>query len=148
MAAVGDAAVAEPPAPPAGDGAKPLDAAAVPVEWRRMINRELSWLDFNARVLALAESPGVPLLERVRFLAIFSRNLDEFFQVRVGGLKQQVLLGVGQRSPDGLSAREQLRAIRARVNDMVARHSRCYTDDVAVGLEQAGIRICDWSTLE
>ena len=124
------------------------DGAAVPPEWRSQINRELSWLDFNARVLALAESPSVPLLERARFLAIFSRNLDEFFQVRVGGLKQQVLLGVGQRSPDGLSAREQLRAIRVRVSDMVARHSRCFTDDVSVGLEQAGIRICDWSTLE
>lgn len=149
------AADAEPAtiAPATSGGAAPADAApadpaAVPQEWRRMINRELSWLDFNARVLALAESPSVPLLERVRFLAIFSRNLDEFFQVRVGGLKQQVLLGVGQRSPDGLSAREQLRAIRARVNDMVVRHSQCYTEDVAVGLEQAGIRICDWSTLE
>ncbi|MGH7685783.1 MAG: polyphosphate kinase 1 [Candidatus Dormibacteria bacterium] len=126
----------------------PSERAAVPAEWRHQINRELSWLDFNARVLALAESPSRPLLERARFLAIFSRNLDEFFQVRVGGLKQQVLLGVGQRSPDGLSAREQLRAIRIRVNEMVTRHSRCFTEDVSVGLEQAGVRICDWSVLE
>jgi polyphosphate kinase len=125
-----------------------VERAAVPPEWRRQINRELSWLDFNARVLALAESPRVPLLERARFLAIFSRNLDEFFQVRVGGLKQQVLLGVGQRSPDGLSAREQLRAIRVRVSEMVTRHSRCFTEDVAVGLEQAGIRLCTWAALE
>ena len=145
---VADAAPSEVAPTGGGVATTAFDAAAVPPEWRRQINRELSWLDFNARVLALAESPSVPLLERVRFLAIFSRNLDEFFQVRVGGLKQQVLLGVGQRSPDGLSAREQLRAIRTRVNDMVARHSKCYTDDVAVGLEQAGIRICDWSTLE
>ena len=141
--------------PPASNGAgaaRELPTAAlrsaVPAEWRQQINRELSWLDFNARVLALAETPSVPLLERARFLAIFSRNLDEFFQVRVGGLKQQVLLGVGQRSPDGLSAREQLRAIRLRVNDMVMRHSRCFSDDVAVGLEQAGIRLCDWAALE
>ena len=152
-----DAVVSEPEVTPrAGNGAGATTEAAsivaaraaVPAEWRLQINRELSWLDFNARVLALAESPGVPLLERARFLAIFSRNLDEFFQVRVGGLKQQVLLGVGQRSPDGLSAREQLRAIRVRVNEMVTRHSRCFSDDVSLGLEQAGIRLCDWSALE
>ena len=142
---------AQRPAPPAaGNGHRP-DAAARPrvrAEWRTQINRELSWLDFNTRVLALAESPDVPLLERARFLAIFSRNLDEFFQVRVGGLKQQVLLGVAQRSPDGMTPREQLRAIRLRVSEMVERHSRCFTDDVAVGLEQAGIRLSDWSSLD
>ena len=120
----------------------------IPAEWRHQINRELSWLDFNARVLALAESPGCPLLERARFLAIFSRNLDEFFQVRVGGLRQQVLLGIGQRSPDGLSAREQLRAIRVRVSEMVTRHSRCFMEDVRPGLEQAGIRLLNWADLD
>jgi polyphosphate kinase len=112
------------------------------------INRELSWLDFNTRVLALAESPDVPLLERAKFLAIFSRNLDEFFQVRVGGLKQQVLLGVSQRSADGMSPREQLREIRTRVSEMVRRHSRCFMDDVTPGLERAGIGLLDWASLD
>ena len=75
---------------------------------RRYLNRELSWLDFNARVLALAEDPNTPLLERVKFLAIFSQNLDEFFQVRVAGLKERVAAGVRRRSVDGLSASEAL----------------------------------------
>src|SRR4051812_49784225 len=86
----------------------------------RYLNRELSWLDFNARVLALAEDPALPLLERAKFLAIFSDNLDEFFQVRVSGLTEQVLAGVRSTSPDGLDQVEQLRAIRERVGDLVA----------------------------
>ncbi|MBV8196203.1 MAG: polyphosphate kinase 1 [Candidatus Dormibacteraeota bacterium] len=123
-------------------------AAQAPPEAPRQINRELSWLDFNMRVLALAESVDIPLLERARFLAIFSRNLDEFFQVRVGGLRQQVLLGVSQRSPEGMTPREQLRDIRRRVSEMVVRHSRCFTNEVAVGLEEAGISLSAWSTLD
>ena len=70
----------------------------------RYLNRELSWLDFNERVLALAEDPHQPLLERVKFLAIFATNLDEFFQVRVAGLKRQVAAGLGTRPTDGLTA--------------------------------------------
>ncbi|HYL71539.1 MAG TPA: polyphosphate kinase 1, partial [Candidatus Dormibacteraeota bacterium] len=112
------------------------------------INRELSWLDFNTRVLALAEDPRTPLLERAKFLAICSRNLDEFFQVRVGGLKQQLLLGVAQRSPDGMTPREQLRAIRTRVSELAVRQARCFSEEVAAGLEDAGIRLVDWSALE
>ncbi|MBV8445488.1 MAG: RNA degradosome polyphosphate kinase, partial [Candidatus Dormibacteraeota bacterium] len=113
-----------------------------------LINRDLSWLDFNARVLALAEDPSLPLLERVRFLAIFSRNLDEFFQVRVGGLKQQIALGVEQRSADGMSSRELLRAVTQRVREMVARQSRCFIDDVRVALRREGIDITEFSTLD
>src|SRR5205085_11373411 len=88
----------------------------------RFLNRELSWLQFNARVLALAEDPAVPLLERAKFLAIFSQNLDEFFQVRVAGLRGQLgpASGVG-RSPDGMSPAEQLRAIGERVQALVRR---------------------------
>ncbi|MBV9099670.1 MAG: polyphosphate kinase 1 [Candidatus Dormibacteraeota bacterium] len=112
------------------------------------INRELSWLDFNTRVLALAEDERTPLLERAKFLAICSRNLDEFFQVRVGGLKQQLLLGVAQRSPDGMTPREQLRAIRSRVSDLVMRQSYCFGADVALGLERAGVRLVDWASLD
>ncbi len=114
----------------------------------REINRELSWLDFNTRVLALAEDPGTPLLERAKFLAIFSRNLDEFFQVRVGGLKQQVLLGIKHLSSDGMTPREQLREIRTRVSAMVERQSRCFLDDVAKGLEHNGIRLVGWADLD
>ena len=85
---------------------------------RRYLNRELSWLDFNARVLALAEDPETPLLERVKFLAIFSQNLDEFFQVRVAGLKERVAAGVTRRSVDGMTASEQLEAILARARQL------------------------------
>ena len=80
----------------------------------RYLNRELSRLDYDERVLAMAEDPKLPLLERVRFLAIFSQNLDDFFQVRVAGLKEQVLAAVAAASPDGMSPLEQLRAIRSR----------------------------------
>jgi len=113
----------------------------------RYINRELSWLDFNTRVLALAEDPGQPLLERAKFLAIFSRNLDEFFQVRVAGLKEQVAAGVGQRSPDGSTPAEQLGAIQARVSGLVRRHARCFTDHVAVALERERVRFVDWESM-
>ena len=76
----------------------------------KLLNRELSWLEFNARVLALAEDPDVPLLERVRFCSIFSNNLDEFFSVRVAGLLDQAASGLVVRSPDGLTPRETLAA--------------------------------------
>src|SRR3954465_15108482 len=74
------------------------------------INRELSWLEFNKRCLAEALDPDVPLLERVRFLAIFSNNLDEFYMVRVSGLKDQVTAGVIDATPDGISPQQQLKA--------------------------------------
>ena len=79
----------------------------------RLLNRELSWLEFNARVLELAEDESQPLLERVKFCAIFSNNLDEFFMVRVGGLMEQDEAGYGVRSADGLSPSEAL----ARIGD-------------------------------
>lgn len=90
------------------------------------LNRELSWLDFNARVLHLAEDPAIPLLERVRFLAIFSSNLDEFFQVRVAALKERAQVQVRTAGPDGLSAGAQLRAIRERVCELVQRHASIF----------------------
>ena len=77
-------------------------------------NRELSWLDFNQRVLELAEDETVPLLERVKFCAIYASNLDEFFMVRVAGLWDQVDAGIDARGPDGLSPKEQIQAIRSR----------------------------------
>jgi polyphosphate kinase len=89
------------------------------------LNRELSWLAFNARVLHEATDPRVPLLERVKFLAIFSSNLDEYFQVRVGGLRRQAASGVVHGSPDGLSPAEQLAVIRDRVAQLLDEQRRC-----------------------
>jgi len=107
----------------------------------RYINRELSRLDFDERVLALAEEAKLPLLERVRFLAIFSQNLDDFFQVRVAGLKEQVLAAVAAASPDGMSPQDQLKAIRTRVEGLVQRQLALYNHDLVPALAQAGISL-------
>ncbi len=104
------------------------------------ITRELSWLDFNERVLYQAEDARNPLLERVRFLSIFTSNLDEFFQVRVSGLKQQVAAGHSRPTPDGLSASQKLDRIRGRVLQLQARHSDLLTS-ISVELAEEGIRI-------
>jgi len=95
-----------------GQGAEPVP---------RYSNRELSWLDFNHRVLALAEDERVPVLERAKFLAIFGQNLDEFFQVRVAGLKDQVAAGVIKASPDGLAPAGQLLDPLADLEELLAR---------------------------
>jgi polyphosphate kinase len=110
---------------------------------RRYINRELSWLDFNSRVLAVAEDARLPLLERAKFLAIVSSNLDEFFQVRVAGLKEQVAAGVATAAPDGMTPTDQLRNIRVRTVDLVARTNEAYTTEVAPGLAAGDIRVID-----
>src|SRR6187397_164544 len=89
------------------------------------LNRELSWLAFNARVLHEATDPRVPLLERLKFLSIFSSNLDEYFQVRVGGLRRQAASGVAHGSPDGLTPAEQLAVIRDRVSQLLDDRRRC-----------------------
>jgi polyphosphate kinase len=107
----------------------------------RYINRELSRLDFDERVLAMAEDQKLRLLERVRFLAIFSQNLDDFFQVRVAGLKEQVLAAVAVASPDGMSPLEQLRAIRTRVEGLVDRQVAIYNRELVPALADAGIAI-------
>ena len=89
-------------------------------------NRELSWLQFNERVLELAEDERTPLLERVKFLSIYASNLDEFFMVRVAGLHDQVDAGIDARGPDGLSARETLERITERHDELCARHSSAW----------------------
>ncbi|CAN5865238.1 RNA degradosome polyphosphate kinase [soil metagenome] len=112
------------------------------------INRELSWLDFNQRVLALAQRPSLPMLERIRFLAIWATNLDEFFQVRVAGLKEQVVQNVRATPPDGLTPSEQLARIREVVTEQYAEVSKCFLTDLAPGLASAGVVFSDYETLD
>ena len=114
----------------------------------RFLNREISWLDFNKRILALAEDRTGPLLERAKFLAIFATNLDEFFMVRVAGLKRRQSMGLGLRSTDGLGPREQLAQITSISRELVARHALCFVDDVRPALAHAGIRIALWRDLD
>ncbi|WP_051386314.1 RNA degradosome polyphosphate kinase [Actinokineospora inagensis] len=113
----------------------------------RYLNRELSWLDFNGRVLALAEDASQPLLERAKFLAIFASNLDEFYMVRVAGLKRRNETGLSVRSADGLTPREQLAYISKRNQDLVERHARVFEEQVRPSLSERGISIATWSEL-
>ena len=113
----------------------------------RFANRELSRLDFGARLLDLAEDDSLPLLERVKFMAIFSELLDEFFQVRVAGLEDQVVGGITTRSADGLRPREQLVAIRQRTTELFRRQDRIYLEHLHVELAAAGIRIESYDAL-
>ena len=103
------------------------------------INRELSWLSFNERVLEEGLDPSVPALERLKFLAITSSNLDEFFMIRVAGLKQQLVGHVEESGPDAMSPGEQLAAIASRTHDMVARQYRALLGDVVPNLDRAGV---------
>ena len=122
---------------------RPPDLVAVPAADLRdpslYLNRELAWLEFNRRVLHEALDPRTPLLERVKFLAIFSSNLDEFFQVRVAGVREQVAARLLENSPDKPAPGQQLAAIVDTVRGMVDQHSRCLVDDVLPALEQQGI---------
>ena len=112
-----------------------------------LINRELSWLDFNARVLAQVEDESLPLLERARFLAIASRALDEFFQVRVGGLKQ-LAAGLESAASDPHGPQAQIRAIRLKVVELYARQGRAFLHGLVPHLDSHGIRFSDWSSLD
>ncbi len=114
----------------------------------RFINRELSWLDFGARLLDLAADRRIPLLERVRYLAIFADGLDEFFQVRVAGLEDQVAAGLRAPSPDGLRPADQLVAITTRASELMARHSALFLRQVRPALTAAGVVLADWHTLD
>jgi polyphosphate kinase len=136
-----DSAPEAPPAAtsPAVDNALPED---------RYLNRELSWLDFNARVLALAADTSLPLLERAKFLAIFASNLDEFYMVRVAGLKRRDEMGLSVRSADGLSPREQLRRINELTQHIADRHAHVFLDSVRPALADEGIVIVTWAELD
>jgi polyphosphate kinase len=107
----------------------------------RFINRELSWLEFDARVLELAQDAALPLLERIKFLAIFASNMDEFFQIRVAGLQEQVEARVVKTSPDGLTPAEQLDGIRLRAQELLATAASLFTVELVPALEKERIRI-------
>jgi polyphosphate kinase len=114
----------------------------------RILNRELSWLDFNHRVLALADDPNVPLLERVKFCAIFSSNLDEFFQVRVAALKDQVAAQITKLSPDGRTPAHQLIEISDLVSTLIGEQEAVFLGRLVPSLREAGISLCSWDELE
>lgn len=110
-------------------------------------NRELAWIEFNKRVLEEAYNTHHPLLERLKFLIIFTTNLDEFFMIRISGLKEQYIQNNIELSPDGLTASEQLMKIRERLLPLLELHERCFTTDIAPTLAKQGIRLVELSDL-
>src|SRR5688572_19899564 len=106
-----------------------------------LLNRELSWLEFNRRVLEEALDARHPLLEQLKFLAIFSSNLDEFFMIRVSGLQEALEAGITETSPDGMNASEQLKEIRARLRPMLEIQMRTLKTEVLPALAKNGIVI-------
>lgn len=130
---------------PATDAATPASLAPAPGEF---LNRELSWLEFNQRVLHEALDPRTPLLERVAFLAIFNSNLDEYYQKRIGGLKRQIAAGVQSRTIDGLSAQEQIKVIREAILPMVRTQAECYKNDIKPALAEQGIFLLNYEELD
>ena len=127
-----------------------FDAAAEanePLPENRFLDRELSWLAFNQRVLELAEDGTQPLLERLRYLAIFASNLDEFFMVRVAGLKRRIATGLAVTSASGRSPRQVLEAISERAHELTVRHAAVFSDQVQPGLAAEGITLVRWDDL-
>ncbi len=113
----------------------------------RFIDRELSWLAFNQRVLELAEDPDLPLLERAKFLAIFASNLDEFFMVRVAGLKRRIAAGIAVKAASGLLPREVHDAVLVHSHDLMRRQAACWSDEVRPQLADEGISLVRWGEL-
>ena len=124
------------------------ELAAVEKFEDRFLDRELSWLRFNQRVLELAEDPELPLLERARFLAIFTSNLDEFFMVRVAGLKRRIAAGVAVPAASGLMPTEVLELIWSTTRELSERQARVFRDDVVPALADAGIELVRWDDLD
>ncbi len=125
----------------------PYDLTAGDLPDDRFLDRELSWLHFNTRVLELAEDPTIPLLERVRFLAIFASNLDEFFMVRVAGLKRRIAAGVAVPTAAGLMPREMLERIWQTASDLLQRHAALFRDEIVPALAKENIELVRWSDL-
>ena len=113
----------------------------------RLIDRELSWLAFNERVLELAEDQSNPLLERCHFLAIFSSNLDDFYMIRVASVKRKLESGVNKKNTAGYSPVELLAEISKKTQELIARQSKCFHDDLMPKLKQNGIEITEWEKL-
>jgi polyphosphate kinase len=114
----------------------------------RFLDRELSWLAFNQRVLEMAEDPNLYLLERVNFLAIFASNLDEFFMVRVAGLKRRIATGLAVTSASGLSPQDVLTQISEEAHRLQERHAKAFIDDIKPQLKDKGIKLVRWAALE
>jgi polyphosphate kinase len=134
----------EPPYSPQDDA----ELAAVTAYDDRFLDRELSWLAYSRRVLGQAEDPSLPLLERVRFAAIFSSNLDEFFMVRVAGLKRRIAADVAVRAASGLMPRDVLERIWAETRTQMERHARLFRDELVPALAEHGIELVRWADLD
>src|SRR5262249_52125082 len=113
----------------------------------RFINREASWLDFDERILALANQRSLPVLERAKFFAIFSDNLDEFFQVRVGSLKMRLAAGLPSSGPEEDTTQDRLTKINRRVTELGAERDESFASQLVPDLAAAGIRLSDWDDL-
>ena len=111
-------------------------------------NRELSWLRFNERVLELAEDASVPLMERLKFAAIFTSNLDEFFMIRVAGLHDQVDAGLANTGADGRTPSETIDAIHERAGELSDRHAACVATALRPALSEQGIAVVSWDALD
>ncbi|WP_372734614.1 RNA degradosome polyphosphate kinase [Nocardioides sp.] len=138
----------DPPYAPVHDDTTDLAAAQVEKFEDRFLDRELSWLRLNQRVLELAEDRSLPLLERVRYAAIFTSNLDEFFMVRVAGLKRRIVAGVAVKAASGLMPREVLEGIWAMSRELSERHATLFRDDLVPALSGAGIELVRWADLD
>src|SRR4051812_10585799 len=140
MSVESEARPAATPATGSPDGGEPLPAD-------RFLDRELSWLAFNQRVLELAEDPAIPLLERANFLAIFATNLDEFFMVRVAGLKRRIATGLAVPTNVGRAPLDVLADISEKAHELQERLARAFHELVKPAMDDAGIHIEAWSDL-
>ncbi|MFC7407125.1 RNA degradosome polyphosphate kinase [Georgenia alba] len=146
VATVPPVATSAPPAPGADRGPVPA-AVGSELPDGRFADRELSWLAFNERVLEQAEDTSLPILERAWFLAIFASNLDEFYMVRVAGLKRRIATGMAVTAASGLTPRQVLEALSHRARELADRHARVFAEDVQPKLAREGIHLLHWSEL-
>ncbi len=112
-----------------------------------LVDRELSWLAFNQRVLELAEDKSIPLLERCRFLAIFSSNLDDFYMIRVASLKNKLETGISKANTAGFTPTELMRELSIKTEELISRKTKCFHEDVHLKLSKEGINIVRWDEL-